>query len=80
MRIISQDGSKDFPYNKVSIWRSNSMITAFFVADSVIKHTVLAQYSTDEKAIVATKRLREAYTERWGVFQFPTDDEIGATQ
>lgn len=68
MRVISQDGTIDIPYE-------NSSLSVFFVEYAEPKRTIIccrnsclkeeekiAEYSTKEKAIKAVKMLREQYS------------------
>jgi hypothetical protein len=92
MRVISQDGENDVPYEKtyVSIfYNNNRQIIAF---DTLVgnDYLTMAEYSTEEKAIKAMEMLREEYRnyataksdDYWfafnypKVFKFPQDDEI----
>ena len=58
MRIISQDGSCDLPYEQTELFASVKTI----YADSVsVEDTVMAIYSSEEKAIKAMKMCREQY-------------------
>ncbi len=73
MRVISQDGTIDMPYDYFSLSMSCARISSGKVEDrtvfSIVCHnllspngTKLAEYSTEEKAKKAMKMLREAYT------------------
>ena len=65
MRVISQDGTLDVPYEMVVIQRFEEDI--YFLnrnltgAENLINDITLAEYSTKEKAIKAMEMLREAY-------------------
>ena len=65
MRVISQDGTIDIPYEQVVIQRFNRAI--YFLnknltgAESVINDMEMASYSTEEKAKKAMEELRYAY-------------------
>lgn len=91
MRVISQDGTIDMPYEEVIIQRFRSRI--YFLnknltgVESLSDDMQIAEYSTEEKAIKAMEMLREAWINeaiefthgiyhRNIVFQFPQDDEI----
>ena len=91
MRVISQDGTMDMPYEEVIIQRFKSRI--YFLnknltgVESLSDDMQIAEYSTEAKAIKAMEMLREAYINeaiefthgiyhRNIVFQFPQDDEI----
>ena len=91
MRVISQDGTIDMPYEEVIIQRFRSRI--YFLnknltgVESLSDDMQIAEYSTKEKAIKAMETLREAWINeaiefengiyhRNIIFQFPQDDEI----
>jgi hypothetical protein len=65
MRIISQDGTIDVPYEMVAIQRFRNAI--YFLnrnltgVEKLINDITLAEYSTEAKAIKAMEMLREAY-------------------
>lgn len=65
MRVVSQDGKIDMPYEMVGIFRFkaeiyflNRNLTGVIPLDDDVR---LATYSTKEKAIKAMEMLREAY-------------------
>ena len=91
MRVISQDGTMDMPYEEVIIQRFKSRI--YFLnknltgVESLSEDMQIAEYSTEAKAIKAMEMLRKAWINeaiefthgiyhRNIVFQFPQDDEI----
>lgn len=91
MRVISQDGTIDMPYEEVIIQRFKSRI--YFLnknltgIESLSDDVQIAEYSTEAKALKAMEMLREAWINeaiefthgiyhRNIVFQFPQDDEI----
>ena len=65
MRVISQDGTIDMPYEEVIIQRFRSRI--YFLnknltgVESLSDDMQIAEYSTETKAIKAMEMLREAY-------------------
>lgn len=65
MRVISQDGTIDVPYEQVVIQRFNRVI--YFLnknltgVESVTNDMEMASYSTEEKAKKAMEELRYAY-------------------
>nr|DAE79211.1 MAG TPA: hypothetical protein [Caudoviricetes sp.] len=65
MRVISQDGTMDMPYEEVIIQRFRSRI--YFLnknltgVESLSDDMQIAEYSTEEKALKAMEMLREAY-------------------
>lgn len=69
MRVISQDGTIDVPYEQVVIQRFNRVI--YFLnknltgVESVTNDMEMASYSTKEKAKKAMELLRTAYTGRF---------------
>lgn len=66
MRVISQDGTLDVPYEMVVIQKFRNAI--YFLnrnlsgVEDLTSDITLAEYSTEEKAIKAMEMLREAYT------------------
>lgn len=65
MRVISQDGTIDVPYEEVIIQRFRSRI--YFLnknligVESLNEDMQIAEYSTEEKAKKAMEMLRDAY-------------------
>lgn len=65
MRVISQDGTIDMPYEEVIIQRFRSRI--YFLnknltgVEPLSDDMQIAEYSTEEKAIKAMEMLRETY-------------------
>lgn len=59
MRVISQDGTIDMPYEICSVWCRSSAIMCYMSGDNI--NTVLATYSAEEKAKKAMEELRCAY-------------------
>lgn len=65
MRVISQDGTMDFPYKNSIVFIDTRAKDATFVRMQAIgddEASIIAQYSTKEKAKKAMEMLREAYT------------------
>ena len=68
MRVISQDGTLDMPYEEVIIQRFKSRI--YFLnknligVESLNEDMQIAEYSTEEKAIKAMEMCREKYLSR----------------
>ena len=62
MRIISQDGTMDFPYEISTIFiypRIENVIAIQSAGDS--EFSIIGRYSSKEKAIKAMEMLRESY-------------------
>lgn len=57
MRVISQDGTIDMPYEQVIIMRHDKSIYLM----EHLTEDVVAKYSTEEKAKKAMEMLRDAY-------------------
>ena len=87
MRVISQDGTLDVPYEMVVIQRFRNGV--YFLnrnltgIEELINDIELAEYSTEAKALKAMEMLREQYKKYvgasvniYGIFQLPQDDEI----
>lgn len=90
MRIISQDGEFDLPYEEATIqFFLDGKVVAYSLSDLGSNDFItMAKYSTKEKAIKAMKMCRNEYLylETYGsnmfpfeapkVFQFPADSEV----
>lgn len=87
MRLISQDGTFDVPYEKVVIQRYSDRIywlnKNLIGADSGISHDFkIASYSSEAKAIKVMEKLREnyknftLYKEDFLYFRFPKDEDV----
>lgn len=85
MRVISQEGTLDIPYEQVVIQRFKGEI--YFLnknltgIDDLVSDIVIAKYSTEEKAKKAMEMLRKEYQKYASqnymkVFQFPAEEEL----
>ena len=65
MRLISQDGMIDVPYDKVVIKATEhplkTIISALFEREDYMKDIVMGYYSTESKALKVLEMLRNAY-------------------
>lgn len=78
MRLISQTGDIDVPYESSAIARADGLIVAYSVNYDSNK-IVMGIYSTEEKAKKVMERLHNIYAEFTIaniVFRFPKDDEV----
>lgn len=77
MRIISQDGTMDTPYESCTVWIGGMNGTSTLFAQNIGEdgRVTYAIYSTPEKAEKAMEMLRKAYTGSVAIFQNvePTD-------
>lgn len=86
MRVISQDGTLDFPYENSIVFIDTRAKEATFVRMQAIgdnESSITAKYSTKEKAKKAMEMLREQYKKYigasvniYGCFQFPAEEEL----
>lgn len=88
MRIISQDGTFDVPYEQVVIQRYSDCIhwlnKNLVGVDSggIFEDFKIASYSSEAKAIKVMEKLREKYKnftlykEDFLYFQFPQDEDV----
>lgn len=60
MRVISQNGEFDFPYEQIVVQRNENIVFARLVADSKVRNT-LGEYETPEKAEKAMSELKYAF-------------------
>ena len=92
MRVISQDMSTDYPYDKSVVFLdpyNENNVKIQLAGDK--ECLILGKYSTKEKALKAMELLREAYLkfahatnndsfyaffDNPKVFRFPADDEV----
>lgn len=58
MRIISQDGTIDVPYEHTTLIREGAEI---YLSSIKLRDTLIAKYSTEEKAIKAMEMCRNRY-------------------
>lgn len=78
MRLISQTGDIDVPYENTVLSVAGNLIFAY-VPIVGEKGTIIASYSTKEKAEKVMERLHNIYAEFTTaniVFGFPKDDEV----
>ncbi len=86
MRIISQDGTMDVPYDYFSLSMSSGKYKDVEVAYIYCQNssspigTKLAEYSAKEKAVKAMEMMRKAYTGSVAIFQNvePTNEVVKA--
>lgn len=60
MRVISQDGTLDFPYELSTVRVYNEIISMGMCKDDSCR-SIIARYSTEEKALKAMEMLREQH-------------------
>lgn len=80
MRIISQDGKCDTPYEMTQIWVCESVSSYQILGSMSADETItIATYTSKEKAEKAMEMLRKAYTGSVAIFQNvkPTDEVKG---
>lgn len=78
MRLISQTGDIDIPYENTVLSVAGNLIFAYVPIVSE-KGTVIASYSTKKKSEKVMEMLHNTYDEFTTaniVFQFPKDDEL----
>lgn len=80
MRLISQNGEFDVPYENTSLSRTGNIIRAY-VPMAGEKGMVMACYSTDGKAMQVMEMLLNAYhdakkSNSASALYFPKDDEV----
>ena len=61
MRIISQDGTYDLPYEQTAIAVYGAEITGYSLDNT--RYCTLARYSTEEKAVKAMEMCRNQYAQ-----------------
>lgn len=79
MRLISQDGDLDMPYENIILTRNGGVIYAHMDANS--RGNLMAEYSSEELAIRAMKKVHNAYGNGlFAVFRFPSEEEMNKPQ
>lgn len=78
MRVISQSGMFDFPYEQIVVCMDGKNVIARFIG--IEKSNLLGSYSTEEKAEKAINMLHDEWIDygNEGLFQFPADEEVEA--
>lgn len=85
MRVISQDGTIDMPYEVSSlnmvVGKYEDVVNAAIYCYSSFSTIKMAEYSSEEKAKKAMEMLREEYQKYASqnymkVFQFPAEEEL----
>lgn len=61
MRVISQDGAIDMPYEMSIVWRDDNGAVLLQPIGETGEYQTFAKYSTEEKAKKAMEELRYAY-------------------
>lgn len=61
MRVISQDGTMDMPYEMSIMWSEDNGAILLQAVGEVGEYQSFAKYSTEEKAKKAMEMLRDAY-------------------
>ena len=61
MRVISQDGTIDIPYEMSIVWCEDSGAVLLQPIGETGEYQTFAKYSTEEKAMKAMEELRYAY-------------------
>lgn len=72
MRLVSQNGNVDIPYDKAILLHAQDYVMAR-VAD---KEYLMGEYSSMKKSYKAMEMLREKNFWCKDVFKFPNDDEM----
>lgn len=81
MRIISQDGKCDYPYENRTLFIDYMDVRAIRIVPSATGElsAEIAVYSTEQKAIKAMKMLREAYSNNEFYHHTATTDDFKDT-
>ena len=61
MRVISQDGTLDMPYEMSTMWCDDAGAVLLQPIGETVEYQTFAKYSTEEKAKKAMEELRYAY-------------------
>lgn len=72
MRLISQTGDIDIPYENASLSRAENIIRAY-IPETGEKGTIMAVYSTEEQAKEAMSMVMYAHISNKPIFIFPKE-------
>ena len=72
MRLISQTGDIDIPYENASLSRAENIIRAY-IPETGEKGTIMAVYSTEEQAKEAMSMVMYAHISNKPIFIFPRE-------
>lgn len=77
MRIISQNGEIDFPYEQIVVQRNENIVFAIPVSNGAL-NKVLGEYGTPKQAEKVMKMLHKEWNDygESGMFRFPQDSEV----
>lgn len=76
MRIISQDGKINLPYEMTALLVSDNYIQAVFAGGIQQSPYVMAMYSTQDKLLSTLDAIDEKFSRGNGIFRFPENDEV----
>ena len=77
MRIISQDGKINLPYEMTALLISDNYIQAVFAGGIQQSPYIMAMYSTQDKLQDALDMLDRRFVGMGdGIFRFPENDEV----
>lgn len=75
MRLVSQDGTCDIPYNLCSVYMLKAYDCYKVLASNTDIYT-LATYSTEQKALKAMEMLRDAFAGKFVFKNVDLDDSV----
>ena len=77
MRIISQDGRINLPYEMTALFAYDNRVEAVFAGGIQKSPYVIAMYSTQDKLLSVLDTLDKKFivSRGDGIFRFPDDDE-----
>lgn len=66
MRVISQSGEFDFPYEQIVVQRNENIVLAIPTSNGALTK-VLGRYGTPEQAEKAMEMLQDSYVRIWDI-------------
>ena len=76
MRIISQDGTIDVPYETSSIAVSGKYCGIYVYSSAFLSGMRIGVYDTHEQALAVMREIREDYKNGYTVFKLPKNNEV----
>ena len=75
MRLVSQDGTYDFPYEHVVVYRNETSVVCGIMPD-IREKVLLGKYNSKAKAIKVMEMLRDAFAGKFVFKNVNLDDSV----
>ena len=75
MRLVSQDGTYDFPYEHVVVYRNETSVVCGIMPD-IREKVLLGKYNSKAKALKVMEMLRDAFAGKFVFKNVDLDDSV----